>query len=195
MRRVDSLEKTLMLGGTGGRRRRGWQRKRWLDGIMDLMDTSLSELRWTGRPWLAAVHGVAKSRTRLSDWTELNWPLILLSAFGSVMKVRLDKSIMQSNATISFFLTLLAMPHGMWILIPWPGTESGPLLWKQEVFTTGPPGKSRDFHFFSCDFSTALIYQTLCLPKCCFKDRYTFPVHTSESVLRVGCFLFTQTCR
>ena len=87
LRRVDSLEKTLMLGGVGGRRRRGWQRMRWLDAITDSMYMSFGELRELvvdREARHAAIHGVAKSRTWLSDWTELNWVYFIMGIYSSL---------------------------------------------------------------------------------------------------------------
>ena len=106
--RVDSLERTLMLGGIGGRRRRGRQRMRWLDGITDSMDVSLSEL-WElvmdRKTWRAVIHGVAKSRTRLSDWTELNWTVL----------PPLHGWLMDGCVSCSVFL-LSSGPHFHWLV-------------------------------------------------------------------------------
>ena len=90
MRRVDSMEKTLMLGGIGGRKRRGWLRMRWLDGITDSMDVSLSKLRelvLDREAWRAAIHGVTNRRSRLSNWTERN-PRIYFSFFWSFKEAK-----------------------------------------------------------------------------------------------------------
>ena len=123
MWRVDSLEKTLMLGGIGGRRRRGRQRMRWLDSINDSMGLSLSEFQemvMDREAWRAAIHGAAKSQTQLSDWTELNWTewQMMLSVF--------------SHSTYSLY-SLYYTVHGIlqarileWVPSPFPGDLSNP---------------------------------------------------------------------
>ena len=103
MLRVDSLEKTLMLGGIEGRRRRGWQRMRWLDGMTDLMNMGLGWLRelvMDREAWCAAIHGVSKSWTRLSDWTELGQKAALFPYQYNTENIFLGQNLLKFASSI-----------------------------------------------------------------------------------------------
>ena len=173
MRRADSLEKTLMLRKIEGRRRRGWQRTRYLDGITDLMDR-----RW----WRIGKHGVLQSMVLLdldrpNDWTPTTTPVLCRSDCSSsdhrelfqLSPLSLQQSYVKSWIIFlgfTFFAACGLFSGGMWDVVPWPGIEPTPLHWEHGVLAPGPPGKSLDSVFLIHLIATILpfmIHFVMCL--------------------------------